>query len=59
MIRPFNRKGMLDPMMALAIFSGLVVMAAGLGAWMCRAPAGKAPPEDRQEPYLDQQTADE
>lgn len=55
MIRPFNRKGMLDPMLALAIFTGFMVMAAGLGAWMYRTPVGETLPQDRQEPYLDQQ----
>ena len=55
MILRFNRKGIMDPMLALAIITGFVAMAAGLGAWMYRAPAGEALPQERQEPYLDQQ----
>ena len=42
-------------MLALAIFTGFMAMAAGLGAWMYRAPAGEALPQERREPYLDPQ----
>ncbi len=60
MILALNRKGIMDPMLALAIFAGFMAMAAGLGTWMYRAPAGETLPQERREPYIDpQRTAGE
>ena len=42
-------------MLALAIFTGFMATAAGLGIWMYRAPAGEALPQERPEPYLDRE----
>lgn len=55
MIRLFDPRGVLDPMLALAILLGWVAAAAGLGVWMYRGPGGADPADDRREPYFDQQ----